>query len=159
MKEPTLQHSINSSTETYDTSFSWDNIQWRTLSINHKPSDGRLNTSFRFGGLLKHSSIAFAPLEQPLTLSDIIPPPEQARSISDSSMTLDDPEDESVLRSIYTKLLATTPPVLVFEPIRAKALINRIVEACIRLCRVIYRVSVLPDSIPLMKFVGGFRIQ
>ena len=84
-----------------------DNV--RTSSPNspapssQRPSDGQLNKSFKFGGLPRsQSSISLAKDEkQPLTLSDIIPPPSHARSLSNSS-TMD--EDDSVLNSIFAKI-------------------------------------------------------
>jgi serine/arginine repetitive matrix protein 2 len=107
-------------------------------SNSTRPSDGELDRSFRFGGLPKASEEAQqekekAP-ERELTLSDIIPPPAHARSISLAAGALDasvsrhgqhhqttasDPsadldsealEDDSVLKSIYAKILEGLPP-------------------------------------------------
>ncbi len=72
-------------------------------STGSRPSDGELDRSFRFGGLPKNES---SPEDtKQLTLSDIIPPPECARAISEASLLLDDFEDDSVLKSIYAKLM------------------------------------------------------
>ena len=68
-------------------------------STSSAQSDGKLDRSFKFGGRHKQPSP-----DHELTLSDIIPPPECARAISEASM-LDDFEDDSVLRSIYAKLM------------------------------------------------------
>ena len=70
---------------------------------SQRPSDGQLNKSFKFGGLPRsQSSISLAKDDkQPLTLSDIIPPPSHVRSLSNSS-TMD--EDDSVLNSIFAKI-------------------------------------------------------
>jgi len=107
-------------------------------SSSTRPSDGELDRSFRFGGLPKASEAqqekeeGKAP-ERELTLSDIIPPPAHARSISlaagplDASVsrhaqhqtTASDPsadldsaalEDDPVLKSIYAKILEGLPP-------------------------------------------------
>ena len=107
-------------------------------SSSTRPSEGELDRSFRFGGLPKASEAQQekkekAP-ERELTLSDIIPPPAHARSISLASGALDssvsrhgqyhqttasDPsadldsaalEDDSVLKSIYAKILEGLPP-------------------------------------------------
>jgi serine/arginine repetitive matrix protein 2 len=94
-----------------------------------RPSDGELDRSFRFGGLPRAET---RKEERELTLSDIIPPPAHARSISlapatttaaaatssqvnhaaDPSMDLDSAalEDDSVLKSIYAKILEGLPP-------------------------------------------------
>ena len=70
---------------------------------SQRPSDGQLNRSFRFGGLPpSQPSILLAKDEkQPLTLSDIIPPPSHVRSLSNST-SMD--EDDSVLNSIFAKI-------------------------------------------------------
>jgi serine/arginine repetitive matrix protein 2 len=69
--------------------------------MGSKPSDGQLNTAFRFkfGG---------KPLEQkkPLTLSDIIPPPSHQLMLANASMTED---DSAVLNSIYAKAIDIAP--------------------------------------------------
>ena len=74
-----------------------------SVPSSHRPSDGQLNKSFKFGGLPRNqSSISLTKDDkQPLTLSDIIPPPSHARSLSNST-TMD--EDDSVLNSIFAKI-------------------------------------------------------
>ncbi|PPQ91217.1 hypothetical protein CVT25_001175 [Psilocybe cyanescens] len=102
-----------------------------TSSRTSETSEGELNTSFRFGGLPRsESSLSSSSLSrtkpkdtakqtqtQPLTLSDIIPPPAHARSLSGIDMNidmdsymLDGLEDDSVLKSIYAKIVAEQPP-------------------------------------------------
>ena len=70
---------------------------------SQRPSDGQLNTSFRFGGLPRSQSSTSLPKDdkQPLTLSDIIPSPSHARSLS-CSTNMD--EDDDVLKSIFAKI-------------------------------------------------------
>ncbi|KAI0309656.1 hypothetical protein OF83DRAFT_1179371 [Amylostereum chailletii] len=70
-----------------------------------KPSTGELNVNFRFGGRSPVES-SFSE-KKPLTLSDIIPPPSHARSISMSSMV---EEDSSLLKSIMDKATDDVPP-------------------------------------------------
>ncbi|KAF8814601.1 hypothetical protein BYT27DRAFT_7249906 [Phlegmacium glaucopus] len=72
---------------------------------SQRPSDGQLNRSFKFGGLPRSQSSTSLPKEdnEPLTLSDIIPPPSHARSLSYST-TMD--EDDSILKSIFAKITA-----------------------------------------------------
>ena len=53
--------------------------------------------------------------EQPLTLSDIAPPPDQLRLISEASTILDELENESVLESIYAKLPSNDALLFMFE--------------------------------------------
>jgi serine/arginine repetitive matrix protein 2 len=62
-------------------------------------SDGELNTSFRFGGR-RNSESPDVESEKPLTLSDIIPSPSHARSLSNSSLM---DENDSVFKSILAK--------------------------------------------------------
>lgn len=75
---------------------------------SQRPSDGELNRSFRFGGLprTQSSTTSLPKEEKPLTLSDIIPPPSHARSLSNST-TMD--EDDSVLKSIFDKITGHEP--------------------------------------------------
>ena len=70
---------------------------------SQRPSDGQLNRSFRFGGLPRSQSSTSLVKDdkQPLTLSDIIPPPSHVRSLSNST-SMD--EDDSVLNSIFAKI-------------------------------------------------------
>ncbi|KAF8148662.1 hypothetical protein B0H34DRAFT_802878 [Crassisporium funariophilum] len=78
------------------------------VSAGSHHSDGQLNTSFRFGGLPRTESSKSLPKEEKeLTLSDIIPSPSHARSLSQSS-SMD--EDDSVLKSIYAKIMADGRP-------------------------------------------------
>ncbi|KAF8060726.1 hypothetical protein FPV67DRAFT_304096 [Lyophyllum atratum] len=106
IKEPTLlpgSDSLGSSDGTLDIIMSDDSAS-RSLrassSSGSRPSDGQLNTSFRFGGLPKAPQASPSPQPKPQTLSDIIPPPSHVRSLSASSMMLD---DDSVLQSIFAK--------------------------------------------------------
>ncbi|KAF8989390.1 hypothetical protein BDQ17DRAFT_1334106 [Cyathus striatus] len=68
-------------------------------SSSSKASDGQLNRSFKFGGVPSPNPLK---PRQPLTLLDIIPPPSHTRSLP-MLLTF---EDESVLRSICTKINA-----------------------------------------------------
>lgn len=64
-----------------------------------RPSEGELDTSFRFGGLPREDSSAEMEgkeKDRPLTLSDIIPPPSHARALSECSVE----DNSSVLREI-----------------------------------------------------------
>ena len=106
-------------------------------SSSSRPSDGELDRSFRFGGLPKSEAHQEKEEkdkeeERELTLSDIIPPLAHARSISlanslppsvsrhgQHQTTVSDPsadldsealEDDSVLKSIYAKILEGLPP-------------------------------------------------
>ncbi|KAK0475256.1 hypothetical protein IW261DRAFT_1422569 [Armillaria novae-zelandiae] len=69
-----------------------------TSSFGSRPSDGALNKSFKFGGS-RSSLPSSEEKEKPMTLSDIIPPPAHARSLSMGSLM----EDDSVLKSILAK--------------------------------------------------------
>ncbi|EKM52947.1 uncharacterized protein PHACADRAFT_259113 [Phanerochaete carnosa HHB-10118-sp] len=67
-------------------------------TMRSKASDGRLNTSFKFGGKPSiPDSVEESAELKPLTLSDIIPPASHARSPSQSSLM---EGDSSVLKSI-----------------------------------------------------------
>ncbi|KAI0339201.1 hypothetical protein BDW22DRAFT_606971 [Trametopsis cervina] len=68
-------------------------------SMRSKESDGKLNTSFRFGGRPSMSDISAESPEKPLTLSDIIPPLNR-HTQSQSSLV---EEDSSVLKSILAQ--------------------------------------------------------
>jgi len=77
-------------------------------STSSRPSDGQLNTAFKFGGVPKATVVPSpAKADKPITLSDIIPPPSHFRSMSDSSMMID---DDSVLKSIFAKVSDIPPP-------------------------------------------------
>ncbi|KAG5641013.1 hypothetical protein DXG03_006381 [Asterophora parasitica] len=107
LKEPTLllgSDSLTSGDSTHDIVISDDSAS-RSLrassSSGSRPSDGQLNTAFKFGGLPKTQPSKSPQQEKPQTLSDIIPPPSHVRSLSSASM-MDD--DDSVLKSIFAKV-------------------------------------------------------
>jgi hypothetical protein len=79
------------------------NLQASPAPSSQGPSDGELNRSFRFGGLPRsQSSTSLTTNDKPpLTLSDIIPSPSHARSLSNSSSM---EEGDSVLNSIFAKI-------------------------------------------------------
>ncbi|KAH9896427.1 hypothetical protein C8Q73DRAFT_788785 [Cubamyces lactineus] len=77
----------------------------RSMSMQSKPSDGRLNRDFRFGGKPSPQNSANDSDAKPLTLSDIIPPLSHSRSRSMGSRT----EDDSVLKSILAKAADVLP--------------------------------------------------
>ncbi|RDB16264.1 hypothetical protein Hypma_003001 [Hypsizygus marmoreus] len=105
IKEPTLlpgSDSLGSSNGTQDIVMTDDSLpkSLRASSFSgSRPSDGQLNTSFKFGGLPKSPAVSLP--KKPQTLSDIIPPPSHVRSLSNSSIT---DEDDSVLQSIFAKI-------------------------------------------------------
>lgn len=73
-------------------------------SVASRPSNGELNRDFKFGG--KHSS----PIKKeasPLTLSDIIPPPEIARSLSMASFA---GNESSLMKSILAHAIQIESP-------------------------------------------------
>ncbi|OJA11619.1 hypothetical protein AZE42_05475 [Rhizopogon vesiculosus] len=75
-------------------------------SIHSRPSDGQLNRDFKFGG--KPSTIFAEKKEQePLTLSDIIPPSAIAKSLSATSLAGD---ETAVLNSIFAKAVEIPSP-------------------------------------------------
>ncbi|KAI9060404.1 hypothetical protein FKP32DRAFT_1595485 [Trametes sanguinea] len=78
----------------------------RKASVQSKPSDGRLNKDFKFGGRPSQDSVKGSS-PKPLTLSDIIPPlsHSHSRSRSQASTT----EDDSVLKSIMAKATDVMP--------------------------------------------------
>jgi serine/arginine repetitive matrix protein 2 len=65
-------------------------------SMGSRPSDGQLNTEFKFGGRPQEGK---QEKKKPLTLSDIIPPPSHSHSLSQSATE----EDSAVLKSIFAK--------------------------------------------------------
>ncbi|KAG8220621.1 hypothetical protein J3R82DRAFT_2877 [Butyriboletus roseoflavus] len=73
-------------------------------SVASRPSDGQLNRDFKFGG--KHSS-SNKKDTLPLTLSDIIPPPEIARSLSMASFPGD---EDSLMGSILAHAIEIESP-------------------------------------------------
>lgn len=95
-----------------------DNSSFEDGNVS-RTSDGELNTSFRFGGLPRDNSPSThsnSSKNKPLTLSDIIPSPAHARALSVASIgsaqdnldsfMLDGLEDDSVLKSIYAKIVS-----------------------------------------------------
>ncbi|KAG1847994.1 hypothetical protein C8R48DRAFT_779063 [Suillus tomentosus] len=77
-----------------------------TRSMKSRPSDGQLNRNFKFGG--KPSPAPSAEKnEEPLTLSDIIPPLAVAKSLSATSLAAD---DSAVLKSIFAKAVEIPSP-------------------------------------------------
>ena len=73
-------------------------------SVTSRPSDGELNRNFKFGG--KHSSSGRKETS-PLTLSDIIPPLEIARSLSMASFAGD---ESSLMKSILAHAIQIESP-------------------------------------------------
>ena len=69
-------------------------------SVGSRPSNGELNKDFRFGGRPSPSQGPFQK-QQPLNLSDIIPPPSRVRAMSTGSMI----DDNSVLISILANAI------------------------------------------------------
>ena len=63
-----------------------------------RPSNGKLNMSFKFGGLPKPSP---ADVKKRLSLSDIIPPPSVVLSQAESSPMSEEESMDSVLKSIF----------------------------------------------------------
>ncbi|KAG6865214.1 hypothetical protein C0991_004415 [Blastosporella zonata] len=109
MREPTLlqgSDSLTSSDQTQDIVMSDSEASastsrsLRTASSSaSRPSDGQLNTAFKFGGLPKVPQAPAVELQdKPKTLADIIPPPSHVRSLSNSSSIMED--EDSVLNSI-----------------------------------------------------------
>ena len=71
-------------------------------TVTSKASEGRLNMDFKFGGKPLDAETN-SPVERPLTLSDIIPPPSHhTRNQSVQSIT---DEDNSVMKSIMAKAI------------------------------------------------------
>lgn len=75
-------------------------------SMKSRPSDGRLNRDFKFGGK-PSSAPTVEKIEEPLTLSDIIPPLSVAKSLSASSLAGD---ESAVLNSIFAKAIEVSSP-------------------------------------------------
>ncbi|KAG1849200.1 hypothetical protein F4604DRAFT_1811164 [Suillus subluteus] len=75
-------------------------------SMKSRPSDGRLNRDFKFGGK-PSSAPSTEKTEEPLTLSDIIPPSAVAKSLSSTSLAGD---DSAVLNSIFAKAVEIPSP-------------------------------------------------
>ncbi|KAL0062368.1 hypothetical protein AAF712_010779 [Marasmius tenuissimus] len=107
-KEPTLlpgSDSLSSQEVTHETDICMElprplKTSTSTSSSRSRASDGELNRSFKFGGVVPKPSIEKEQeQDEPLTLSDIIPPPSRARALSTASSEVDD----SVLKSIMEK--------------------------------------------------------
>ncbi|KAG2030786.1 hypothetical protein BDR03DRAFT_161432 [Suillus americanus] len=77
-----------------------------TKSMKSRPSDGRLNRDFKFGGK-PSSAPSTERIEEPLTLSDIIPPLAIAKSLSATSLAGD---ESAVLKSIFAKAVEIPSP-------------------------------------------------
>ena len=75
-----------------------------TTPVASRPSNGELNRDFKFGG--KHSSSSTKE-PSPLTLSDIIPPPEIARSLSMASFA---GNESSLIKSILAHAIQVESP-------------------------------------------------
>jgi len=108
---------INGRTETHNVLFSDSNPSSvkPARATTSKPSDGEFSEWLRFSGLPNYESTVSSCQEQPLTLSDIAPPPDQLRLISEASTILDELENESVLESIYAKLPSNDALLFMFE--------------------------------------------
>ncbi|KAI6028122.1 hypothetical protein EDC04DRAFT_164044 [Pisolithus marmoratus] len=79
-------------------------------SMGSRPSDGELNRDFKFGGQPSPVVVEDDSQEDgPLTLSDIIPPPAVAHSLSTGSLAAD---ESSLLKSIFAKAveIPSQPP-------------------------------------------------
>jgi len=114
VKEPTLlpgSDSLGSNSDTDDLMLvdDSDSAELSRESINiapaSRPSDGQLNKAFKFGGMSKASSSPETTEikkkeSQPMTLSDIIPPPSHVRSVSNASSVS---VGESVINSIIAQ--------------------------------------------------------
>ncbi|KAH7884200.1 hypothetical protein F5I97DRAFT_1671717 [Phlebopus sp. FC_14] len=77
-------------------------------SVGSRPSDGQLNRDFKFGG--KPSPVAVDKDDrtpEPMTLSDIIPPPSIAKSLSTGSLGGD---ESALLKSIFAKAVEIPSP-------------------------------------------------
>ncbi|KAH7906868.1 hypothetical protein BJ138DRAFT_1217944 [Hygrophoropsis aurantiaca] len=94
--EPSLlpgTDSLASSNQTDDSAMDVDtrNILKNMSSVGSRPSDGQLNTDFKFGGRPSPARSTEQPqAERPITLADIIPPPALAHSLSGASMEIDE---------------------------------------------------------------------
>ncbi|KIJ60131.1 hypothetical protein HYDPIDRAFT_32553 [Hydnomerulius pinastri MD-312] len=77
-------------------------------SMGSRPSDGELNRDFKFGGR-PSPVVADKDVEPdtPLTLTDIIPPPSIAKSLSTGSL---DGDESALLKSIFAKAVEIPSP-------------------------------------------------
>ncbi|KAF8878425.1 hypothetical protein BD779DRAFT_1663807 [Infundibulicybe gibba] len=105
IKEPTLlqgSDSLGSTDQSDDVVMEEhsSSLNVSTSTSSSRPSDGQLNTSFKFGGRPSPEPSVAARPRKPMTLSDIIPSPAHARSLSNSSAM----EGDSVLDSIFAKV-------------------------------------------------------
>ncbi|KAG2134191.1 uncharacterized protein EDB93DRAFT_1173064 [Suillus bovinus] len=75
-------------------------------STKSRPSNGQLNRNFKFGGKPSPAP-STEKNEEPLTLSDIIPPLTVAKSLSATSLAGD---DSAVLKSIFAKAVEIPSP-------------------------------------------------
>ncbi|KAG6330873.1 hypothetical protein ID866_8216 [Astraeus odoratus] len=96
-------------TDSYATSASDDDllniiapqVLRKPSSVMSRLSDGELNRDFKFGGKPSPTTIQDDSVEDALlTLSDIIPPPHVAKSLSSGSLAAD---ESSLLKSIFAK--------------------------------------------------------
>jgi serine/arginine repetitive matrix protein 2 len=74
-------------------SYELSNDQLQKLSASHRPSYGQLNHNFKFGASPMSTELAAS---SQLTLSDIIPSPSHARSLSMASLEDDFPQQSAV---------------------------------------------------------------
>jgi len=125
---------INGRTETHNVLFSDSNSSSvkPARTTTSKPSDGEFSEWLRFSGLPNYESTVSSCQEQPLTLSDITPPPDQLRLISEAS-TMDWKMSLSSSRSMRSSL-ATTCSCSCLGSIRVQRSTNKTAEVCIQMC-------------------------
>ncbi|KAI6020976.1 hypothetical protein BKA83DRAFT_4293512 [Pisolithus microcarpus] len=112
--EPSLLPGTDSYATTVSDDDLWDMIAPQMLrkpsSMGSRPSDGELNRDFKFGGKPSPPAVEDDSQEDaPLTLSDIIPPPAVAHSLSAGTLAVD---ESSLLKSIFAKAveIPSQPP-------------------------------------------------
>ncbi|KAI6137090.1 hypothetical protein F5141DRAFT_1230782 [Pisolithus sp. B1] len=103
--EPSLLPGTDSYATTVSDDDLWDMIAPQMLrkpsSMGSRPSDGELNRDFKFGGIPSPAAAEDHSQEDALlTLSDIIPPPAVAHSLSTGTLAAD---ESSLLKSIFAK--------------------------------------------------------
>ncbi|KAF9235707.1 hypothetical protein BU15DRAFT_89481 [Melanogaster broomeanus] len=76
-------------------------------SVSSRPSDGELNRDFKFGGKPSPSLTDEVVPKPPLLLSDIIPPPQFAKSLSSGSLGSD---ESALFKSIFAKAVEIPSP-------------------------------------------------